>query len=257
MHSKDVKEALKSLLNDVAQYVKERHDEEVCSWLMAATFRIWSANKLFSEDYLAVLPVFKEQEYTAAQVITALDCAGDEDRELDIPAFFREIVEKDKIAHTSESRNMVDSVGRFLVLVALVNGDFTLEEAGALHGICDLLLGYCDHQGVVAGKTWGSHPEMITPLNKTSYHQQSPAEKKEAERKNDAASEQVNPIPSSNNPPATKAEEPIPTITLNLNLVPEQSAEDKVVDVPASGVTVKKPLIADEPTDETLDIVRL
>ncbi len=254
MQNQEVKEALSSLLNDLAVHTEERQDDEICSWLMAATFRIWAANKLFSENYISVLSIFKEREYTAAQVMTALDCAGEEGRELDVPTFFRVIVEKDKVVHTSESRSAVDAIGRFLVLVALINDDFTLEEAGELRGICDLLLGYCDYQGVVAGKMWENHPEMITPLNKTSYHQQSSAEKKKAENhQENAFSGQVN--PSSNSIVFfQKTEESVPPITLNLNLLSEQSIEEIKVDDPASGVTVKKSIKSGD-AEETLDSV--
>ncbi len=254
MRNHEVKEALCGLLDDLALHTEERHDDEIRSWLMAATFRIWSANKLFSQDYIPVLSVLREQEYTVAQVITALDCAGEDGRELDVPAFFRVIVDKDKNRHTCESRSVVDAIGRFLVLVALINGDFTLEEAGVLRGICELLLGYCDHHGVVAGKSWEKHPEMITPLNQTSYHQQPSAEEKKAEdQKEDVPSARVNPILSSK--PAMKNEQIVPTITLNLNLVPEQQHEGTRLDAPASGITIDKPDKNKADTGETLESV--
>lgn len=96
MKIQEVKETLIGLLGDIAQFDDKYCEDEIRAWLMAATLRIWAGNRLFSEDYVKVLPVFKEQNYTAAQVITALDCAGDEAREMDIPAFFQNIVVKDK-----------------------------------------------------------------------------------------------------------------------------------------------------------------
>ena len=56
---------------------------------------------------------------------------------------------------TSRSRDTAEAVGRFLVLAALVNGDFTMEEAAALREITDLLFDYCDAQGVAAGAVKG------------------------------------------------------------------------------------------------------
>ena len=242
MKIQEVKEALNGLLSDIAQYDDKYCEDEIRAWLMAAALRIWAGNRLFSEDYIKVLPVFKEQNYTIAQVSTALDCAGDESREMTIPAFFQNIVAKDIENNTSESRTVADSIGRYLVLVALVNGDFTIDEANALRGISDLLLRYCDHQGVVAGKTREYHPEMVTPLNQTGYYQLSADEKK---------TEQVNPL-SSSNPPAPKTEEVVPTITLNLNIVPEQPTES-TASAPANGVSVKKPASKDgDEAEETL-----
>lgn len=246
MKIQEVKEALSGLLSDIAHCDDKYCEDEIRSWLMAAALRIWAGNKLFSEDYIKVLPVFKEQNYTVAQVITALDCAGDESREMDIPAFFQNIVRKDIEAHTSESRTIADSVGRFLVLVALVNGDFTMDEANALRNISDLLLGYCDHQGVVAGKSREYHPEMVTPLSQTGYYQPAVDE-------NEKKTKQVNPL-LSNNSPASKSGEAVPTITLNLNLVHEQP-DESTVSAPASGVTVKKPACNDEVSEETLESV--
>lgn len=252
MKKQEVQEALRGLLDDITRITEECHGDEIRTWLMAATLRIWAANRLFSEDYIGILRVFKEQEYTIAQVITALDCAGDEFREMDIPAFFQNIVSMDIEKHTSESRTIADSIGRFLVLVALINGDFTIDEANALRGISDLLLGYCDHQGVVAGKAREYHPEMVTPLSQTGYYQPSAEEKKKSVD-NAKRTEQVNPL-SNSNPPAQKPEDVVPTITLNLNLVPEQPAEP-TVSAPISGVTVKKPDGKNDSSDETLENV--
>ena len=252
MKIQEVKEALSGLLSDIAQCDDKYCEDEIRSWLMAATLRIWAGNRLFSEDYVKVLPVFKEQDYTIAQVITALDCAGDESREMDIPAFFQNIVATDKQNNKSESRTIADSIGRFLVLVALINGDFTMEEANALRGISDLLNGYCDHQEVAAGKAREYHPEMVTPLNQTGYYRSADNEKKklsDTEKK----TEQVNPL-SISNAPTPKTNDAAPTITLNLNLVPEQPAEP-TVSAPASGVTVKKPASNAENSEETLESV--
>lgn len=238
MEKQEVIEALEGLLNDIALITVERHDDEIRSWLMAATLRIWAGNKLFAEDYARILPVFKNQEYTTAQIITALDCAGDEMREMDVPVFFRSVVSKDKENNTSESRTMADSIGRFLVLPALFNGDFTMEEAHALRGISDLLIGYCDDYDVTAGKEREYHPEMVTPLNKTGYYQPSfDVKEKTAETldKNEAVN-----LPPNDAASASKTENGAPTITLNLNITPEKT---DVTDenAPASGVTVKKP----------------
>lgn len=87
---REVREALDGLLKDIARSAPNCRDTDVRAWLMAATLRIWAGNRLFSEEYARVLPVFKEGSYTAAQVLTALDCAGDESRELDVPAFFKD-----------------------------------------------------------------------------------------------------------------------------------------------------------------------
>ena len=234
MKNQEVIEALNGLLGDIAIHTKERYDDEIRSWLMAAALRIWAGNKLLAEDYIRVLPVFKGQEYTAAQVITALDCAGDDTREMKVPEFFQDLVKKDKEKCTSESRSIADSIGRFLAMMALVNGDFTIEEANALRSISDILLEYCDSEGVAAGKTREHHPEMVTPLSKTGYYQQTP------EVKNNTlhSTNKVDSIQRSSISPIPKTDDTAPTITLNLNIVPQQSDENDSA-ASESGVAVK------------------
>ena len=146
MKKQEVIIALDGLIEEIESYINQENETEIRSWLLAATMRIWAGNKLCAEDYIKVLPAFSGQDYTIAQVVTALQCAGEDGRVLRIPVFFKEIVELDVTQGTSCSRTIADSIGRFLVMLALVNGDFTLAEAGALKKISDLLISYCDEK---------------------------------------------------------------------------------------------------------------
>lgn len=232
VNNQEIIEALNGLVDDFSKYTEKRYDDEIRSWLMAATLRIWAGNKLCAEEYVRVLPVFTGQEYTTAQVVTALDCAGEESRTLAVPAFFTEIVRKDLESRTSVSRSVADAIGRFLVTLALVNGDFTIEEAGALRQISDLLLTYCDLQGVVAGKEREYHPEMVTPLSVTGYYKSEP-EKAPAPEK----------VVTSGSGTSGSTEKPNPE--------PEQPKEEQEDNI---GVSVKKPPVAGK-TEETLESV--
>lgn len=219
MKKHEITEALSDLLEEIAFLREDSFDEDVRSWLMVATLRIWAGNNLFSEEYPEILSVFTGKAYTTAQIITALDCAGDQSREMVIPVFFRDIVFNDKQNHSSESRTLADEVGRFLALVALVNGDFTIEEASALRGISDLLLGYCDHQGVVSGKTREHHPEMLTPLSATGYYQ--PAGEEKQKRTDPVENEKEEQTPN-RDVPTTKVNGASPSITVNRDSVTEE-----------------------------------
>ena len=73
MQIQELKQSYSSLLNDINQYIGENHVDEIKSWLMSATFRIWAGNKLCSEDYVSALSAFNDAQYTIAQVTTALD----------------------------------------------------------------------------------------------------------------------------------------------------------------------------------------
>lgn len=233
MEKQEVIEILEGLSEDITMCAKENYDDEVRSWLMAATLRIWAGNKLFAEDYVRILPVFKNTAYSTAQVATALDCAGDESRKLGIPSFFQAIVEKDTQNGMSESRTIADSIGRFLAMLALINGDFTMEEAAALRDISDLLLCYCDHRNVPVGKAREYHPEMVTPLNETGYYQYDRVS-------TNKGSEEITPASDTaernevNNTSDTKEDAPI--INLTFNITPEQLVQQQT----ENNVPVKK-----------------
>lgn len=227
MENREITEALNGLIGDIERHTGGGYSDEVRSWLMAAALRIWAANKLFSEDYVGALPVFKNQEYTAAQVIAALECAGDGNRQLAVPLFFQIIAEKDGAGGTSESRNIADSIGRFLVMMALINGDFTIEEASVLRGITDLLLDYCDQRGVAAGRARDYHTDLVTPLNRASYCL-------DGQAAGDAAGPDAE-----------------PTITLHFDFGPQQPASKVCED----GVADKEPAPKAAAPEETLENV--
>lgn len=187
MERKKVAEALEIIINDIAKLTDKRYDDEIKYWLVAATLRIWAGNELCAEEYIKAIAAFSGKEYTLAQFMTALECAGEENRKLDIPEFFKSIVKRDISNRTNESRGMADSIGRFLAMMALINGDFTLEEAEALKEISDTLIDYCNRKGVAPGKEREHKPEMITEKNKTGYYakpEKSKKEFKEPEAKN-------------------------------------------------------------------------
>lgn len=251
MNKQEIQEGLKALINDISKYTWDANEEEIRSWLLAATMRIWAGNKLCAADYINVLPVFQNEEYTVAQVVTALDCAGEESREMIIPGFFKEIVQEDIKQDTANSRTTADAMGRFLVTLALVNGDFTLEEASALKGISDMLLGYCDEQDVKPGKDREYHPEMITPLNKSSYYL-NPEETNEevtedTEKENRKTKRSVKRDPEAEEKKEENTEEK-PPIIVNVNLTSDQGKEQN------TGISVKKPADENAP-EQTLEEV--
>lgn len=204
---KKVEEALEIIIKDIAKLTDKRYDDEIKYWLVAATLRIWAGNELCAEEYIKAVAAFNGTEYTIAQFMTALECAGEKDRKLEVPEFFKSIVKRDIDNRTNESRNMADCIGRFLAMMALINGDFTLEEAEALKEISDTLLEYCDRKGVVPGKEREHKPEMITEKNATGYYAKPEKSKKESEK-----SEVKNPAKENNDSGV---------ITINLNLSPE------------------------------------
>lgn len=148
-------------------------EEEIQRYLTSAALRIWASNARYAESYLQALGALNQTTYTAAQIMTALDCAGEPNRLLAIPAFFQRIVQEDLQRGAHHSRDLIEQIGRILAAAACFNGDFTIEEASALRALVDQLSDYCNHQNVANVKPLGHHPEMITALSPTGYYQNS------------------------------------------------------------------------------------
>lgn len=268
MQIQELKQSYNALLNDINQYIGESHVTEIKTWLMSATFKIWARNKLCSEDYVSALSVFEEKVYTIAQVTTALECAGEENRKLLIPDFFIAIIQKDHESNRTFSRVIADSICRFLSEMALVNGDFTIEEARELKAISDNLIKYCDECNIPKGIMPENHPEMITPLKSTGYYQKNEEEKTE-EKKNNKEIESILNNPTfwngvlggtSEENEDDESEDEIdlsnldgekPVINLNINLTPDLSSQTQEEN---KGVSVHKPS-NEEKNNDTLESV--
>lgn len=243
MNIDKIRQTLGDLLSQVHRYIDPEQDNDIKNWLMAATLRIWAGNKLCAEEYTKALPIFHGQQYSIAQVVTALNCVGEDTREMEVPAFFQTIIQQDIRNLTSHSRDAADEICRFLADLALINGDFTIEEATVLRSISNMLQDSCNAANVVSGKAPEYIPQMVTPQKTTGYYQPSSEVPSEKEEK---------PEPALSAPSSSKSNsnDDVPTITVRLNLSSDESEkkEDTV------GVTVKKPS-AKESSEETLDSV--
>ena len=203
-----IQKQLICILNEISRHLEEVDNGSVKNWIMAAAFRVWSGNKLCSEDYVKVLPIFHGQEYTIAQVTTMLDCAAG--RSLSMPKFFDDLVMQDSEEGTCYSRDIADRICRLLADLALVNGDFTMEEAKELRGISQLLFDYCDRKMVRTGIAPQTLQSMITPRNESGYYA----------RPNKEKAQEENSAPESTSlDPGIHFE--IPEIKVKLNLTPE------------------------------------
>ena len=264
MQIQELKRSYNTLLNDINQYIGASHVEEIKAWLMSAAFRIWAGNELCSEDYVNALSVFDGAQYTIAQVTTALDCAGEENRKLIIPDFFIAIIQKDRENNRTFSRVIADAICRFLAEIALINGDFTIEEAHMLKEISDTLLKYCDDSSIPQGIVPEKHPEMITPLKATGYYQVS-EEKKPEEKKGKKEAESIlkkasffGSLYDGMSGDEDEDDESIglnddgekPVINLNINLAPDLSKSQEE----NKGMSVHKPS-KDETSNDTLESV--
>ena len=214
------------------------NESDIDQYLLSATLRIWAANTQYSEAYKQALYVFNDIQYSAAQIVTALDCAGEERRRLAIPHFFQEIVKLDQAKGLMNSRDIVEHIGSLLADFALINGDFTIEEAVALKKILDQLNEYCDHCKVGKGRPLGYHPEMITERSLTSYSLDSEKEKAPDSTKPSiqlvSAPKSNEQTPVNQDPITIKDENSGLTFTLNLSSDKQEGKEEPV------GVSVER-----------------
>lgn len=146
------------------------YQDQLISWLSGCAIRIWASNKYYAKGYEDALEFITGKKYTVSQIATALDCVYQEDRKIEVPQFFKIIVQNDVENNTNLSRELYRVIGIMLSRIALTNGDFTIEEATALREIYEMLQGYCDSQNVKPGQEMEYVPSMITPTSMTGYY---------------------------------------------------------------------------------------
>jgi len=69
MQIQELKRTYDKMLNDIKQYIGESHIDEIKLWLMSAIFRIWTVNKLCSEDYVDISPVLQRNSLQLHKLI--------------------------------------------------------------------------------------------------------------------------------------------------------------------------------------------
>lgn len=143
-------------------------DEEFLLYYISATLKIWGSNVLYSPDYRTLLSTISGTTYTIEQVVTAMSCCSDEERQLIIPAFFEALVNRDQKKRSALSGTFIKKLNYLLAASAMINGDFTVEEANCLSAIISGL----SKKAASAGIDVGDEPDnsfMITDKNEESY----------------------------------------------------------------------------------------
>ena len=150
------------------------------SYYLAASMRIWNRNKLYSEDYASALHAISDAQYSMEQIVTAMSCCGAPERELLIPEFYKEIVEGDAQTGTEHASHFVEKLNSLLTATALINGDFTVDEANEVSKIIGALVAYASGKGICITANLDSSSK-VTPLAIESYLQNKPLEQAAAE----------------------------------------------------------------------------
>ena len=222
--------------------------EAVEAWYIAAALKVWGSNLLYSPDYAAALSVLSGTTYTVEQVVTAMGCCGDPERQLKVPDFFAKLVERDKKNGSADALDVLEQLNILLVGSAMINGDFTVEEAGVLSGIMESLIRYASAAGLQAPAV-PDYKNRITAKNTESYLQNDALAAAARNAKIQAGAKGAEPPK-----PAGNSSEPI-TVTLRFS-ADNDSETDKAVNTqaapPEEAPTVSAPPADDNETMESL-----
>ncbi|MGN1047328.1 MAG: AAA family ATPase [Eubacteriales bacterium] len=139
-------------------------------YFLSATLKIWGSNVLYSPDYTTLLSCISGSTYTIEQVVTAMGCCGDDERQLMIPDFYEALVNRDRDRGSDLASTFIEKLNDLLVASAMINGDFTVEEANCLSTI----LAGLSRRALSAGVSIGDVPDYrlkVTEKKEDSYLQ--------------------------------------------------------------------------------------
>ena len=208
-------------------------DEELLRYFMATALKIWSGNVLYAPAYSELLSAVSGQSYTIEQIMSALGCCGEPERQLRIPQFFQELVALDAESGSSHASNVLRMLNDLLVAAALINGDFTIEEASCLSSMMQDLAHYAAAHGA-AVQGLPNTAAQVTERNEESYLQ------------NEALAQTANNTPpqetaSSDSPSPAEVNIPV-NITIHVDAKeggsPMQTEENIELDEPAEQAAV-------------------
>jgi len=171
---------------------------EFVSYYLAMSLRVWGRNKRYSEDYAkafaTILGISIDQDLVDL-IINGLKNAGKVET-LPIPPFFASMVKQDVERGTYHSSLFVHKLNALLTTTALINGDFTIDEANEVSTLSRDLARYASDNGRPFSIELYELGD-VTPLDESSYIQSlqidvedgNPEEKKSAAAKNKESDE--------------------------------------------------------------------
>lgn len=212
-------------------------DEELLRYFMATALKIWSGNVLYAPAYSELLSAVSGQSYTIEQIMSALGCCGEPERKLRVPQFFQELVALDAESGSSHASNVLRMLNDLLVAAALINGDFTIEEASCLSSMTQDLAQYAAAHGAAVQELPNTDAQ-VTERNEESYLQNDALAR--------AAERTMTPQEAASSASPSPAEVNIPVnITIHVDAKegggPMQTEENIELDKPAEQAAVTSP----------------
>lgn len=179
----ELKNSYNRVVNVICQYNPNADKVMIGKFLLSISLRMWSCNSFYAKEYGEAIKELTGTEYTMEQIVTAMSCCGERKREILIPDFLK------RIDVSAQQKDVINCIGDFLAAIALINGDFTIQEAECWTQIIDKLSKFC-----LKEKSGGFEPvfkpnNYITELNKEGYY------KTEKEEHKSLIKDQENEIP--------------------------------------------------------------
>ena len=162
----ELKAEYNGFLSFLAEVIPNYNQDEASLYCTAAMLKIWGSNLLYSPDYTKLLSTITAENYTVEQVVTAMGCCGDTERQLLVPEFFNQVLDNNQ--HQKYASDVLEKLNSLLVGAAMINGDFTVEEASCLTAIIDSLVNAASKAGVRI-ENIPSYQGKITEKNDSSY----------------------------------------------------------------------------------------
>ncbi len=159
----------RKLREQIEPFLKDGPAEEYENYTLSVILRIWGHNGRYSEDYAKAVEAISGKSRTPVQITRAMVDQLESIGNSGVPVFFARMVEADFGKSSHHARDFVDDFKSLLVGAACINGDFTVEESGAVSAEMKKLMTYAIGQGVKIDYATARIREKTTPLNEESY----------------------------------------------------------------------------------------
>lgn len=239
----ELKNCYDKVINAVCQYNPDADKGMIEKFLLSISLRIWSCNSFYAKEYGEAIHVLTGTEYAMEQIVTAMSCCGEKKREILTPSFLREM------DVPAQQKEIINYIGDYLAAVALINGDFTIQEAECWTSVMDRLSKCClkPTDGVFEP---AFKPEShITELNREGYY------KVEKERKplmNDSKGEISNQLDWMLD--QAEDEEPTDSVRNNINNLNDKvDAIINAINTANKGTDNMEHTTVSKPDDKTLE----
>ena len=160
----ELKNSYDRVINTVCQYNPNTDKAIIGKFLLSISLRMWSSNSFYAKEYGEAINTLMGTEYTMEQIVTAMSCCGEKKREVLTPSFLK------GIDVPAQQKEVINCIGDFLAAIALINGDFTMQEAecwtSTMHKLSE-----CCLKSEADGFELAFKPKIhITELNKVGYY---------------------------------------------------------------------------------------